>query len=339
MHPTSTPDYDLPGVDDYQVTIPVHRDGTAAEVRLRLPAASNKGAVMLGQETARYLATAIRQPDDAPEWKVAIDQVTAERVDTPSAEELAGEVEHWKRIVTALARKMPGLLQVTSGEYSAADTADLTALPADDDTMMFVTPAFYAELAAHAAAQQQPVVLHDLPEREEPLLLPAGDDQLPADPGGPDPDIRRIQVGRLGEFHGDQVEIFAEGWWLPVQNVDSDDTRIVLTVSTRHTPMGKHGMAQPTSEVTYFDPTVLVPVRPATRSAGGYSLARHRTPSVAGQQLLHEGAWWTIRDTDLDYNAKLYTVALISADHGNKTALIDQESRITMRRRRPGAWF
>lgn len=335
MHPNSTPDNnDLPGVDDYQVTIPVYRDdATEGELRLRLPAASEKGALMLGGEVAKYLSTAIRNQDGHPQWAVAVDQVTAERVDTPSVDELAAELEHWKRIITALARKMPGMLQVTAAEYEAADTTDLAMLPAGDDAMMVLTPGFYRELADAMPSPDPVVVSPGLPAREEPLLLPAGAEQLPVQPGGPDPDVRQARVGRLGTFFGGTVEILMDGWWLPVENVATDDGQINLTLNLRNTTT-RDGA----SVATYFDPTVLVTVRPATTLTGGYSLASHHTPAVVGQQLLHDGAWWTIRATDLDQGVDTYTVSLYHSDHGSAVTHIDQDARILIRRRRPGAW-
>lgn len=157
MNPNSTPEpNNLPGVDDYRITIPVHRaDDVHSELRFRLPATSGPAAVELGETIAGNLAATLPKIDGQVPWRIAVADVVAERVDTPSVDEALTELEHWKRIVTALARKMPGMVQVTSGEYEAADTSDLTAMPAGPDTMMFMTPAFYAEMAA-ALAETNP---------------------------------------------------------------------------------------------------------------------------------------------------------------------------------------
>lgn len=342
MHPNSTPDK-LPGIDDYQVTIPVTApNGAASELRFRLPAGNDSMALVLGRHTAMHINQIVQDrhdTDGAGLWSATVVEVTAERIDTPSTDELTAEVDHWKRIVAALGRKLPGVLVVTGDEYEAADPTDLVSTPAGDNAMVFITPRYYAAVAAEAAAQQQPVVLEpDLAAQEEPLLLPApADVTLPEDPGGPDPDVRGVRVGRLGEFHGGTVEILRDRWWMPVENVTNDGDQIVLTLSTRHTPMAQHGMAPPTEEAVFFDPTAIVTCRPATQLTAGRALKRGATPSILGHQVLHFGQWLTIRETDLNPGTSRITLTLIS-EAGPATATIDISTKILVRRRRPGAW-
>jgi hypothetical protein len=154
VNPTSTPDNSLlPGVDDYYVIIPVTGpDGTDGEVRFRLPAGDDDTALLIGRHVATHIDQVIRHrhtTDGEPLWKVAVSDVMSGRIDidTPSADELAAELDHWKRIVTALARKLPAMLIVNTAEYESADTSDLAMVPAGDNAMMLVTPNFYSELA------------------------------------------------------------------------------------------------------------------------------------------------------------------------------------------------
>lgn len=339
---TPTPNNDLPGIDDYQVTIPLvrtpARPDSPHEGRLlfRLPARNGWAAVMLGEHVAQHVAGAIQKEDGEPEWAVVVDQVHAERVDTPSVEELTSQVDHWKRIVTALARKLPGMLQVTAGEYEAADPNDLAVMPAGDATMMFLTPAFYAEVAAGLAEQRQPVVVGDLPEHEEPLLLPAAADLvLPDQPGGIDPDVRCARVGRLAEFFGGTVEIFVKGWWLPVEGVENGDDVISVTVDLRNTTAVKKPGTD-LQALAFTDPQQLVPVRPATTLTIGSALGN--TSGIAGRQLLHDGSWWTIRRADWNTTSRIHTADLISAERGETTAAVDEDTKILLRRRRPTEW-
>jgi hypothetical protein len=342
VNPNNTPlPGDLPGVDDYQITIPVHRaDDVHSELRFRIPATAGPAAVALGEQIAEHLSGTLPNIDGQAPWRIAVADVTAERVDTRTVDEALAEMEHWKRIVTALARKMPGMMQVTSGEYEAADITDLTVMPVGPETMMFMTPVFYADMAAGLAEQQQdPIVIKvDIPAHDEPLLLPAVAGDLPDSPGGTDPDVRRARVGRLGEFYADTVEILTDGWWLPIENVANDGAQIVLTVSLRNTGIRKtHGDPE-TGELTYFDQQELVTVRPATTAGTGQRLGSHLTPSIVGHQLLHDGAWWTIAGTDWKHVPRFYTADLVNADRGELKVNVPEDDRILLRRRRPGAW-
>jgi hypothetical protein len=342
VHPNSTPaPGDLPGVDDYRITIPVHRaDDVHGDLRFRIPATAGPAAVALGEQIAEHLAGTLPNIDGQAPWRIAVADVTAERVDTRTLDEAVAEIDHWKRIVTALARKMPGMVQVSAGEYQTADTTDLAVMPgADPETMMFVTPAFYAEMAAALAEQHHPVMVGDLPEHEEPLLLPAADDVvLPAQPGGVDPDVRRVRVGRLGEFHAGTVEVFLNGWWLPVENVETGDDLVVLHVNLRHTTAAKPGTGETINTLAFADPKQLLTVRPATIATAGYRLGSHLTPSIVGHQLLHDGAWWTVTGTGWEQIARFCTAELMNADRGELSVNVPEDDRILLRRRRPGAW-
>jgi hypothetical protein len=195
--------------------------------------------------------------------------VTAVNVDdTPSVDELTAELDHWRRIVTVLAGKFPGMAQVAGAEYEQADFSRLILVPVDEQTMMFADE---ATIAAGTAGL--------------PTFTPVPDGVvLPAPYGGhPDPDVRQVKVQVLPVLPPKAVELLYAGKWMPVGGVNITGE---LAVEVTCLP--------PDSEietVVFRDLNELVTVRPATVEAQATDLP---AASVHGRQVLTVNGWWTV---------------------------------------------
>lgn len=165
----------MPGVRDFEVTIPFQRAGAETdttdntEMRVRVPALNHAAAVMLGIQIGTHVGS-VNKPAAGPRWQVVVDKITTVDVDdSPSPADLAAELDHYKRIVAALATSMPMLAQVTADQYRAADPDAIQMVSLPGDTIAFVTEAGLAQLG-------------DGMPFAEPLLMPAEQQMVPGDP-------------------------------------------------------------------------------------------------------------------------------------------------------------
>jgi hypothetical protein len=137
MHPEPQTMPALPGLNDYLITVPVRTPAgaDAGQLRLRLPAGD--------PDTARQLAATIvsHLADTAAGWHLDTDGITVTATDSPTVDELAAQVEHWRRMITAVVAQMPML--VTYTQFQAADPDLLIVQPAGPDTMMLAVPSAY----------------------------------------------------------------------------------------------------------------------------------------------------------------------------------------------------
>lgn len=271
MSPDQTPDV-MPGVRDFKISMPFTRragEGTETVTMIvRLPAANEAAALQLGCFVAINVsnANAAVTDDLADVWKTDLTGIVITDVDgTPSIDEVAAERDHWRRIVTVLAGKMPGLTQVTADEYNAADISDLMLVPVDGQTMLFATE------QSLTAAAGSPATLTPAPAG---LALP--------DPygGHPDPDVRQVKARTLPMFPPKAVELLHDGRWELVTDVTvTPELGIEVTFRDR------------TGKVVFSDLNADVVVRPAAVEAAAADL-----PAAGdhGRQVLTEYGWWTV---------------------------------------------
>ncbi len=270
----------LPGIRDYQATIPVSRgtgagDTVRAELRFRMPATTPNDAKLVGQYVARLLDRRSNPGDGGDAWHTDQTAITVIDVDdTPPIEQIAEELTHVKRVLAALAAKFPMMLQVTPDEYAAADPDAVVAIPFGETRVFMVPPLGTPDLG------------------EEPLLLPADtsrtDETQPEPDGGHrDPDVRDVRAGRLHELPYDKVELQNAHYWMPVEKLENTtDGKIVITCSGRNWPNGDDP-----ARFTIYDPYQRLTVRPVTVAGEGADL-----PALAlrRRQILTEDGWWTL---------------------------------------------
>lgn len=262
----------MTGIREHELHLPFRRaaaDGTEerGELRVRLPACNIAGATMLGIAIAEHVAVTNSPESRAARWLPDIEGITAVDVDdTPSAPELAAELDHWRRLFTAAVAKMPGV-QITAEEYQAADPTQLALVPAGDNTMMFI----------HVAAQQQAMTAPSLG-----LLHPAAGDVVLPDPHGgyPDPDVRQVKTQNLPMFPDQAVDILHDGRWMLMAGVNLK-ADLTIDVTVRCDDAQFH-------TIPFTDLEQLVTARPATSPGIGHDLPG---AAVHDRQVLTGKGW------------------------------------------------
>ena len=308
--PRPAPTVDL-GVRDYEVRMPVTTgDSTTGYLTARVPAPTPGAAVTIGAAIAVSIESAHDRQDTRRAFTMDLGSISALDVDgTPSAAELTAEVDHFRRVLTALTGKYPLLL--TSAEYEAADPARLVAVRVEDNMLFTTTPA-----------------TPEVPEVGEPLLLPVGryGRNIPADPGGPDPDMRCIRARNLGRFASDGEEIlvhhdeprgeFPEWHHLRTVLSDEDFTEVTTADGDR---------------LVTYDNDALVVIRPATVESRGADLPADVDPWT---QVLHDGVW---RDMTNPPTGNLVSVGEV--DHDDTTMIsFEPATPVLLRETRNPAW-
>lgn len=319
----------MPGVRDFELRIPFQRAGVndettvTTEMRVRVPAANVAGAIMLGIAIATHVGS-VNKPNAGPRWRPAIDQITATDVDdSPSPADLAAQLDHYRRIMAALATKMPMLIQVTADEYQAADPDSIQLMMLPGDTVAFATTTALNQMA-------------DLMPFAEPMLMSAEQQMMPGDP--------RIQLAktevlvgtawhhvlmwngqtniltvRVGTHDTDEYEITPGAALLcrarqpaPYGGQDDPDVRTARAENLAKLPtpcdllhdrswvriadVHRHDSGvvtvqtgTPGQTITLRDPEMLCTVRPAATEGHGTDVHR-----FLGQQILTDDGWWTI---------------------------------------------
>lgn len=279
MSPDPTPTRDpgvMPGVHDFKITIPFMRrlgegDETTTMI-VRIPAANAPAAIQLGGHIGVHIGNAAAAATENPShtWRAVIDGITADDVDaTPTLDEVLAELDHWRRIVTVLAGKFPGMAHVAVDEYERADFSRLLLVPVDEQTMMFADE---ATLAAGGTAGQS-------------MFAPVPDDVvLPAPYGGhPDPDVRQVKVRGLPMVPPKAVELLHDGEWMLVGGVN---ITAELAVEVSCLPGDREF-----ETVVFRDLNGSAIVRPAAVEAKATDLP---AASVHGRQVLTGNGWWTV---------------------------------------------
>jgi hypothetical protein len=285
----------LPGIVTYQATIPVHRiayDGGTehGEVRVQLPAGSEEKAAQLARHIGEHLDTANGDGDGSGDpWNVNVQNIVVTETDDLSTDELVAQIQHWKRIVTALAVKFPMLAQVTTDDYEAADPAGLIIQKVDEQTMLFAVPVAFEHILRRLAEQKIPpadgqmVVDGPLPEPEEPLLLPLTD----------------LVDGPTAAAYVNAVQVRHQDDWYDLVGVDSKpDTGGTTLIGQRngytghriHVPAGTPVQTRPPIPATHGgidDPDM--------RRVRARNLARFRFQDI---EILVSGWWLLVTGTD-----------------------------------------
>jgi len=267
----------MPGVRDYQAHLTFKRpsrDGAedTRVVTVRVPAATADDASLTFKTIAFRIETANHGQAGWRFDTTAGMQITD--VDhTQSPAEVAAERDHWKRVLAALATKLPMTLQLTAGEYDAADPAGLHAVPLGENGMMFMT----------AAVMQAMTDAADI--TNEPLLLPAHEQLIPR-PG----------------LNLPEIEALIDGQWQHLVNMTGDGARPGHVAVAARRPGVDHQWYQVPDNV----PVLVRNVQPARH--GGYEdpdVRRVRArnlgvlPDVALEMLVH-GEWLRMGRVDLE---------------------------------------
>jgi len=270
----TTDETGMPGVRDYELTIPFARvaDNNAREttaLRVRVPAASPDDACFIGGFIAEHVGRA-NQPTDGPRWIPLVDNISATDVeDTPAPAELAAQIVHWQKIIAVIAEKYPTMVQVTAAEYAAADPARLATVTMGDDTVMYAATTSLTTIAEGSGLGT--------------ILLPAPDGiELP---GAPDPDVRGVKVQSLPIMPGPGLaDLLHQGQWMPIMDVE---VGVDLSVTVTLMPADVDGYTQ----WRFNDLEEVVAVRPAAVPSEGSDLP---SASMHGRQLLARDGWWTV---------------------------------------------
>jgi hypothetical protein len=290
---TTIDDTRMPGVSDFDVTIPFSRPAGAdietTAMRVRVPAANNAGACVLGELIAEHVGSANRPPTGAG-WAPLFDQIRAVDVDnTPSLPDLLEQVKHWQKIITVVAGKYPTMVQVTADEYATADPSTLVPVKAADDTIMYATMQTWAPVEQGATLGT--------------FLLPAPDDaELPA--GHPDPDVRGMKVQNLPVLPPERVELLTDGQWMTIVGVNIGADLGVTVTAEPHTAEGYQ-------KPRFTDLDQVVTIRPVTVPGHGSDLP---TAAKHGRQLLTDDGWWTVAPSLVGTTvelARLYQILLV----------------------------
>jgi hypothetical protein len=309
----------MPGVRDYQVTLPFERtvNGTTVGVHMlvRIPASGAGYAQDLAAVIGGHIA-AVNDPADSMPWQFVPGLMTATDVDgTPSAADLAAELGYWRRVMNALAKKMPFGLELTAEEYTAGDPTDLAAIP-DGGTIRFVAPAAYTRFAEAMTptTMETPGV--------EPQLLPADPAELPTNHGGhPDPDVRRAVAHTLARAKPEEVELLADGRWMRLSSatINQPDGTVHLVVA------GLDFTVPAFRELR---------ARPATIEGYASDL-----PNAAAQgfQVLTDGGWMNIQAVSNPAAVHLHTVTLVN-DGEQLTDSYTAGEQLLLRAQPPGWW-
>lgn len=286
MHPDH-PDDRMPGVRDYELTLPFTRriDGIdeITTIKARIPAKDAGTAMFLGDAIALSIDFTGTDAWQLVPGKIGVVDVD----DTRSPAELAAEVEHLRRIVTVLAGKMPGLATVGADEYQAADWSTVVVVPINDTTMLFTTDAALTAASAGPASVTEPA-----PDGVE----------LPAPYGGHrDPDVRAVPVKALPMCRPKEIEVLHEGQWMLLAgtNMTAD-----LTVTLTCLP--------PDGEFVTVDGLALtgkVIARPATVEGQATDLP---AAERYGRQVLTGAGWRTVAAAEyMGPTASAYKVVLV----------------------------
>jgi len=158
---------------DWQARIHLQRDdGQQFDMVVRIPAASEADAAALAQPIAVHVADATNTTVDL----AGLELVDVD--DQPSADELAHtlaerdeQINYWRKVVAALATKLPLLLHITKDEFDAAGTDVIPAPSPTGDGLVFIAPAMAAAVLSDADLPR--------PDRELPpeagSYIPVGD--------------------------------------------------------------------------------------------------------------------------------------------------------------------
>lgn len=269
----------MPGVRDYQVTLPFHRrtadNDETVNMTVRIPAANAVAAAQLGGHIAIAVGNANAAVEDTGnEWRPVIAGITTVDVDdTPALPEILAELDHWRRVVTVLATTFPGMAQVSVDDYQSADFSRLTLVPVNERTMMFADSGQLAGASHVSVSHLEPV---------------AEDVQLPAPYGGhPDPDVKQVKVHNVMLFPPKSYEALHDGQWLPVVGTNvTADLAVELTVL----PADREY-----ATVTFSDLNAAIVVRPVTVEAQASDLP---AASVHGRQILTYAGWRTVASAE-----------------------------------------
>jgi hypothetical protein len=278
---TTAQSFTMPGVHDFRISIPFTRRFGEGEqtmtMLVRLPAANATAARQLGAHiavaTANANAAATELAGDI--WRPLTDEIAVTDVDdSPSIDDVAAERDHWRKVVTALAGKVPAMMaQVSADEYTSADFSQLVIVPVDATTMLFTTEAAMSAVMNPAGSTMEPA------PAETVLPEPYG--------GHADPDVRQVDAAALTAFPPKAVEIIHDGQWTAVAgtNVTRDMSIEVVLLPPE----------QEFKVVTFDDLTELVIIRPGTVEAIAADLPAAATH---GRQVLTATGWWTLAQAD-----------------------------------------
>lgn len=310
----------LPFLRDYQIRIPVTglADRPGGDLIARVPAFDPIEAELIGEHIADRAARALGASVSPSAYSIDNDAITVQDVDDqPSPAEVAAELEHYQRVLAALAKKFPLLLQLTADEYNDADPASVQAVPVGDSVMAFVSGDLPFPTEAVAGGMQTPGV--------EPVLVPPGDLALPADPGGhPDPDVRLAAPHTLARANHGEVEIIIGGTWYRLDQAVIDHEQGTVTFVT-------------TRGETTVPAGDLVPARPATIDGYGSDL----TAAVSlRQQVLTGTGWMTVETAEyMGQTSDTYNVCLSAGDELSRRTSYGHGDEILLRGPRVGWWI
>lgn len=318
----------LPFLRDYQIRIPVTGlgDRPGGDLVARVPAFDPIEAELIGEHIADRAARALGASVSPSAYSIDNDAITVQDVDgTQSPADVAAELEHFRRVVSALAKKFPLLLQLTADEYAAADPYGVHAEFVGDGVMAFVSTelltaagdAATAEAAAAEGGMQTPGVL--------PVLVPAGDLVLPREHGGhADPDIRLAAPHTLARANRGEVDVLIGDAWHRLDQATIDHEQGTVTFVT----------ARGETTVPASD---LVPARPATVDGYGSDLTAAVTTR---HEVLTGTGWMTVETAEyMGPTSDTYNVCLSAGDEVARRTSYGHGDEILLRAPRVGWWI
>lgn len=318
----------LPFLRDYQIRIPVTglADRPGGDLIARVPAFDPIEAELIGEHIADRAARALGASVSPSAYSIDNDAITVQDVDdTPSPADVAAELEHFRRVVSALAKKFPLLLQLTAEEYAAADPYGVHAEMVGDGVMAFVSTELLAAAGDAAVAEAEATDAGMQAPGIEPVLIPPRDVTLPAEHGGhPDPDVRLAAVHTLARANRGEVEVIIDGTWYRLDQAVIDHEQGTVTFTSSH------------GEDT-LDAVLLVPARPATIEGYGSDL----TAAVSlRQQVLTGTGWMTVETAEyMGPTSDTYNVCLSADDEVARRTSYGHGDAILMRAPRVGWWI
>lgn len=315
------------GIREYEVwlafarTLPERTEHTHTTVRI--PAADQDAARKLGLAIADHI-TDSQLPDGGPAWSLVVSSVAVTDVDdTMSPSQLAADAGHWRRVVAALARKMPGLVMLSAAEYEAADPDSLVPAGLGDGMMVYLSP---AEPRPVEQMLEPPAAPAEAPGFE-PVMGPVPDDtQLPPVYGNhADPDVRMIAGHSLARADAGDLEIVVSNTWLPLELATIDHVTGEVHLVVAHQP------------VVAFPGHEMMVARPSTIEGETADLF---AAAVQERQVLTATGWMTVETAeDMGPTADATKVMLVdpAGTEGRQTSFAHGAELLL--RNKPPAWW